>query len=447
MKRRNFLKKSGLSTAGLLSVPGFFSNNINPGFNLNLLTDKKTYFGDGRDWFVNKRFGMFVHWGLYSIPGWNEQHLYRMQLERSEYKELTRQWNPIDFDPDHWLDILEETGMEYLCVTTKHIDGFCLWDTKYTDFNTMNTPYGKDIIGMISEACHRRNIPLCLYYSVADLTHPNYPHEGRLFQWDKPLPGDQPNLQKYIEFLRNQIRELCTNYGTIHGIWWDCGMFLDYRNPDINNMIRELQPNAVINDRGFDDGDFSTPEREYFADEKREFNKLVEACQSVGMESWGYRTNEDYYTHRHLIRSIDKYFARGANYLLNVGPDYRGNIPPKQKEILSVIGNWHHTVRESFDDALPAPDLISNKDVMITKKDNIIYVHANTDLKGNVIKLSPISKAPKEAILLNTGENIDFEIEFLPSEWREKKKHLRLCNLPVNEMCDTVMIIKLIFEQ
>src|SRR5579863_5108322 len=125
-------------------------------------------FGDGRDWWFQKRFGMFVHWGLYAIHGYHEQEQWRLRVPRNEYVKLQQQWNPVKFDPDAWLDLAAQAGMKYVCLTSKHHDGFCLWDTKQTAYNTMNTPYGKDVVRMLSDACHRRGVPLCLYYSVAD---------------------------------------------------------------------------------------------------------------------------------------------------------------------------------------------------------------------------------------------------------------------------------------
>ena len=136
-------------------------------------------FGDGRDWFFKKRFGMFIHWGLYAIPAWHEQILWRGNMKRVEYETLIDDFNPSNFNPHSWLDILESVGMEYLCITTKHHDGFCLWDTKYTQYNVMNTPYKRDVIGQLSEACHQRGINLGFYYSLPDWHHPNYP--GHLF--------------------------------------------------------------------------------------------------------------------------------------------------------------------------------------------------------------------------------------------------------------------------
>ena len=218
-------------------------------------------FGDGRDWFLEKRFGMFVHWGLYAIPAWHEQHQWRGQMERSEYGKPAAQFNPTKFDPEVWLDVMQGAGIEYICLTTKHHDGYCLWDTKQTDFKVTNSPYGKDILALLAASCQRRKIPFCLYHSVVDWHHPNYPNQGRSHELAGSLPGDEPDMDRYTEFLRAQVRELCTEYGKIHGFWWDMNV-TGIRDTSINEMIRELQPDAIINNRGFDEGDFGTPERD-----------------------------------------------------------------------------------------------------------------------------------------------------------------------------------------
>jgi alpha-L-fucosidase len=335
--------------------------------------------------------------------------------------------------------------MKYICITTKHHDGFCLWDTRQTAYNTMNTPYKKDIIGMLADACHRRKIPLCLYYSIADWHHPSYPNLGRHHELP-PQPQDNPDWDKYMKFLNAQVRELCTNYGEIHGFWWDMNV-PEHHDPTVNQMIRELQPNAVINNRGFDEGDFGTPERDFERDDSIAFNRLTEACQSVGIESWGYRKDEDYYTDRHLMRSIDRYLARDANYLLNVGPTAEGIFPDESMAILKRVGKWYHSVKESLENVEPASTLTTNRNVMLTRRGQDLFVHLNKDASGNVVKLKPINVAPLKATLLNDGSNVDFAVRFTPSEHNEQKAYLSLINLPVNEMCNTVPVVKLEFDR
>lgn len=451
MKRRDVLKTA--AAMSVLPIIAPFANALEIKSEENEL--KKTVpfpgkikrFGDGRDCFFETRYGLFVHWGLYSIPGWHEQHQWRARVPRNEYVKLAPQWNPTKFNPEQWLDLMEEAGMKYLTVTTKHHDGFCLWNTQQTKFNTMNTPYKKDVLGMLAEACHKRNIPLCLYYSIVDWNHPNYPNLGRHHELP-PQPQDSPDWEQYMEFLKAQVRELCTNYGEIHGFWWDMNV-PQYKDNTINAMIRRLQPKAVINNRGFDEGDFGTPERDFdhAAAETRSFSRPTEACQSVGMESWGYKKDEDFYTDRHLMSSIDRYLARDANYLLNVGPNADGLIPSESAAILRRIGNWKKTVDEAFLDVQLDSELVSSSDVLVTKREQTVYIHLNKLPVGSGLKLNPINVMPTNAVLLNTGKPIECVVNLCPGDHVSQQPYLRLRNLPVNEMANTVLVARLEFDR
>jgi len=443
MNRREMIKTASAFAAAPVFYPGSMIPVID---SLAVLPVKR--FGDGRDWFFERRFGMFIHWGLYSIPAWHEQHQWRARVPRAEFVKLADQWNPRKFNPDKWLDLMETAGMKYITITTKHHDGFCLWDTKLTRFNTMNTPFKQDIIGMLSDSCHKRGVPLCLYYSIADWNHPSYPNQGRHHELAGPEPGDKPDWDRYMEFLKGQVKELCTNYGELHGFWWDMNV-PQYKDPSINAMIRKLQPKAVINNRGFDDGDFGTPERDYesTSNDAKELERPAEACQSVGMESWGYKKDEDYYTDVHLARSIDRYLARDANYLLNAGPTAEGIIPEVSAAILKRLGKWYHSVEESFENVDPATGLISSRDALITRRGNTIYVHFHKGITGNGFKLKPLNILPERAILLNNGKPVDCIVNLCPSDHLEQKPYLRLRNLPANKMANTVMVIKLEFGE
>ncbi|MCC6446488.1 MAG: alpha-L-fucosidase [Armatimonadetes bacterium] len=405
-------------------------------------------FNDARDWFFEKRFGLFVHWGLYAVPGWHEQHLYRKGMRRSDYAALIGRFNPVRFDPDAWLDLAEEAGMEYVCFTAKHIDGFCMWATDETPYNVMNTPYARDILAALAEACHRRGFPLCLYYSIVDEHHPSYPNAGRAYELPAPDPGDDPDEERYMAFLTRQVRELCTRYGEIGGFWWDANI-LGRRDPSVNAMIRSLQPGAVINDRGFDEGDFGTPERDY-ADSAREmarFETPVEACQSVGSQSWGYRADEDYYTDAHLIRHIDRILSKGGNYLLNVGPRPDGTFPEGPVAILRRLGAWYRSVRESFIGCEPASGLASNRDVLLTRRGDTLYVHLHREPPATAVLLHPIERLPYRAVLLNTGQPVEADVEALPGcHHLTPNRCLRLKNLPVNGITAAGYVIRLDFE-
>ncbi|WP_299516335.1 alpha-L-fucosidase [Mucilaginibacter sp.] len=447
MKRRTLLK----STAGLVAT-SLLSNKLiaaastikQPSFMP--VPDEIRKFGDGRDWFFDARFGMFIHWGLYAIPAWHEQYQWRARVPRKEYMKLAQQWNPAKFDPDHFIDLAEQAGMKYICITTKHHDGFCMWDTKQTTYNTMNTPYKKDIIKLLADACHKRKMPLCFYYSIVDWNQPNYPNQGRSHELPA-VEGDSPDLDKYLEFLKEQVKELCTNYGEIHGFWWDMNV-TGHKDPSINAMIRKLQPAAVINNRGFDGGDYGTPERDLNVTAAiTGFTNPTEACQSVGMESWGYRKDEDYYTAKFLMQSIDSYLTRGGNYLLNVGPTAEGLIPKPAADLLQQIGKWYKPVKESLVGVTLANGLLPNKNIQLTKRGNTLYVHFSKDIIGNGIKLKPISMMPKTAILLNNGKPIACVVNLSPSDHAEQKAYLRLRDLPVEALLDTVLIAKLEFDR
>jgi alpha-L-fucosidase len=405
-------------------------------------------FGDGRDWFFERRFGLFVHWGIYSVGGWHEQHQFRKRLSRAAYAPFMSQFNPAKFDPEAWLDLAQEAGMGYLTFTTKHIDGFCLWDSQQTDYKVTRTPYAKDTLAKLAEACHKRKFPLCLYYSCADMHHRNYPNAGRSYELREPEPGDQPDLPRYLEYVKAQVRELCTNYGEIHGFWWDANV-LKHRDPSFNALIRQLQPKAVINNRGYDDGDFGTPERDWDAsvNTKAQFEAPVEACQAVGYQSWCWREDEDRYSDAHLIRSIQKVLSKGGNYLLNVGPKPDGTIDVESAATLRRIGAWLRPVRESLFDAEPASALTSNRDVVLTRRANTLYVHLIKEPEASSVFLHPLADLPRRATLLNTGEPVAFDVADLPRlHGQTPDRCLRLKRLPVNDRHTAGWAIKLDFE-
>lgn len=405
-------------------------------------------FGDGRDWFFSHRFGLFIHYGLYSIPAWHEQIQWRKVIPRHEYAPLIHQFNPIKFNPDAWLDVAQAAGMSYICVTTKHHDGFCMWDTQQTQYNIMQTPYGQDFLRLLADACHRRNMPLCLYYSVVDWRQPNYPNQNRSHELAAPETGDDPDINRYLTFLKAQVRELCTQYGEISGFFWDMNV-TGVHDASINAMIRSLQPNAVINDRGFDEGDYGTPERDYDPgiNEAHRFSRPTEACQSVGIESWGYKSDEDYYTPLHLKRSIAASMAKGGNYLLNIGPMADGTLPIIAVEKLRDIGAWWQSVREAFEDTEPASQLTDTRDVLLTRRGNTIYVALQRPPATQRVLLKPITQSPRSAILLNTGAEVECAVDFIPTQFQEKQAFLRLRNLPLHLLDTSVPVIKLEFDQ
>ena len=400
-------------------------------------------------WFSRRRLGLFLHFGLYSIEGWHEQDQMRRRIPRAQYEKLIARFSPTAFDPTGILDLAERVGMEYVCLTTKHHDGFCLWDTRQTDFNVMQSPYGRDIVAELADACHARNFPLGFYSSVADWHHRNYPNQGRHHELEKPEPGDDPDWDQYMEFLRAQVRELCTNYGDVRHFSWDINV-PEVVDPTVNEMVRSLQPNIVINDRGFDGGDFGTPEREYQRDDTESctrFDRPTEACNSVGTQSWGYRKDEDYYTSQFLMKQINAMMGKGAHYLLNAGPDSNGRIPDTAADILQEIGVWYKQTRESFSDTEPCSELTTNRQVLLTRRGSTLYVHLEIPIQSDAVLLPPLSSLPSTATVLNTGDELECSIDVVPIHWKTRSQVLRVKEIPRTLLAgNDVVILKLEFD-
>ncbi|HBC89199.1 MAG TPA: glycoside hydrolase [Lentisphaeria bacterium] len=398
------------------------------------------HFGDGRDWFFENRYGMFIHWGLYSIDGWHEQVQWRRRIPKAEYVKRVAKFNPVKYDPDEWMRLAKESGMDYVIFTTKHHDGFCMWDTKETDYNIMRTPYGKDVLAMLAKSCRKYGIKLCLYYSCPDWHHPNSINHGGDHELLKQNPGDEPDIRKYISFVKRQATELCSNYGKIYGFFWDIPPRV--KDPSINRLLRKLQPGIMINDRGYDKGDYDTPERKVPAG--GEFSRPTEACQSVGDQSWGYREGEDYYTRRFLMQSIAKIMSMGGNYVLNVGPKPDGTIPKEASAILKDIGKWYRRVKPAIT-AESSSKYLDHENFMLTRDGNKLYVVCHKDLPTSGIVLSPIGIMPKSAILLNNGKRLTVKLEVTPKHYRSRP-FIHIQGIPVEKLIDEPLVIKLEFK-
>ncbi len=405
----------------------------------------KKYFNDKRDNFFENRLGLFIHWGIYAVGAWHEQHGYRADVPRDQYARYADQFNPVDFNPRQWLDLAEDMGAKYICFTSKHIDGFCMFDTKYTDFNVMNTPYGKDVLKELADECQKRRFPLAIYYSPIDRNCPFYPSCGNAYENPSFYPEDTPDIDKYLEHMKNQVRELCENYGELYAFWWDGGGHISLKDESLNNLLRELQPGILINNRGLSEGDFRTPERDWYdyVNSDTFFEVPTEACQSIGTESWGYRADEDYYSKRYLMESMVKILAKGGNYLLNAGPMANGCFPEEAKNILRKIGNWYGRIREAVDGTIPYVCGLENKDVLLTQKNDSIYVHLYKYPKSHVVWLKPLDKKPKRAILLNDGTELEALVDITPSLFKEQKPYLRITKVPVEKFANEVMVVKL----
>lgn len=392
-------------------------------------------------------FGMFIHWGFYAITGLQEQALARFDMDNAEYEALMHQFDPVDYDPEKWVLLAKKAGMKYICFTTKHHDGFCMWDTKQTDYNIMNTPYGKDTLKMLADACKKHGIKLSLYYSNPDWHHPYGYNPASSHQW-KVKYKDTVDIDKYREFVKAQVTELLTGYGEIYSFFWDIPPRIE--DPSMNELVRKLQPGIYINDRGWDKGDFSTPEREYEAAATKRFTRMTEANNSVGQQSWGYRSNEDFYTKRHLCCAVDRYMAMGASYLLNIGPDAKGVITPEYEEKLMAVAEWYNRMQgclecaeeDTFDYA------IRHNEYVATKKNGKTYLHFYNGLISSSVALAKFPNLPKSVKLMNSGKALPFDNIFLPEFFdgnvgRPTVKSLHIHSIPADEYVSEPIVIEI----
>ena len=402
----------------------------------------KEYFHDKRDWFLQKRFGLFIHWGIYAQGGLHEQEEWRYNVPKEKYEKYVTTFNPEKFEPARWLDLCQECGMEYLVFTAKHHDGFCMWDTRLTPYNIMNTPYKKDICAMLAEECHKRKFPLQFYYSCVDWHQVTYPNLGRHHEiTTDPALHD---YDAYMEFLKGQIRELCTNYGEIHGIWWDMNV-PESEDPSVNDMIRKLQPSAVINNRGYGPGDYATPERQC-QDDITPFAKPVEACESIFMHSWGYNKGGDLFSNADLEEKIALYTGLGGNFLLNAGPMPDGTIDPASAAKLKNIGCWYNKVKDALR-AEPCPIPLEPKygSMICTGGGKVLNLILHKAPRGTNLRIAGIEVEPEEAILLNTGKKLSTTLT--PSTYAlTLPPGLRVREIPVDELAGEVMVIQLRFK-
>ena len=390
-------------------------------------------------WYPKAGLGMFVHWGIYAVDGYHEQQRMRQRLGRAEYAERVKGFTAAKFDPDRWIDVAESAGAEYIVFTAKHHDGFCMWDTRTTDFKVTNSPAKRDVLRELADACRRRGMKLGLYYSNPDWNHPNAYNPKSTHQVP-PEAGDVPDLEKYREYVKTQIAELLTDYGEIVCLFWDIPTKVPA--PEMDEMVRRLQPGIRINDRGWGNvGDYSTPERGL--PDGAAFTRPTEACDSVGAQSWGYRANEDYHTLGYLTSAIDRTLARGGNFLLNVDPKADGTIPPESAALMAGVGNWYRKVRESYGGVESVTGLVADARCIVTKRDNALYLHYADGLDATGVDLKPMKKRPKSVTLLNTGVPLEFAVETMPRNWDGAGESLHLRGMPVNALAGESVVIRL----
>jgi len=325
-----------------------------------------------REWFQDAKFGLFIHWGVYSVVGDGEWVMNNMKMPIGEYEKLTSQFNPTKFDAAEWVRIAKSAGMKYITITSKHHDGFAMWDSKVSDYNiAKSTPYKKDVLKLLADECHKQNVKLFFYHSHLDWHHPEYYPWGQTgHNTGRAKSGD---FNKYLDFMDAQLEELLTDYGPIAGVWFD-GWWdqqikkkgedpkqtkVDWRMRRTYDLIHKLQPAALIGNNHhvppFVGEDFQMFEKDLPGQNTTGFNEAnkpsvlpLESCETIS-KAWGYnKTDKNYKTPKELIHYMVNAAGRNANFLLNVGPMPTGEIQPEFVERLQTIGKWLEKNGESI---------------------------------------------------------------------------------------------------
>ncbi|WP_299669117.1 alpha-L-fucosidase [uncultured Polaribacter sp.] len=400
--------------------------NFNTSFSQNTSEVKKLSDDERMAWWRDAKFGMFIHWGVYSIPGGErdgqickggaEWIMDKLDYTIAEYEKFPKMFNPIKFDADEWVAMAKDAGMKYIVITSKHHDGFGLWDSKVSDYDIMDSsPFKRDVIKELSDACKRAGIIFCFYHSIVDWHHPQA--QGNLFPNYNAGQKDQtivnPEFPKYYEnYLKPQVKELLTNYGDIGVVWFDGDWIADYTTEmgkELYDFIREIQPNTIINNRvdkgrkgmeGMDEdgnfaGDFGTPEQEIPA---TGIDSDWESCMTMN-GSWGYKpSDKNWKSSEKLIQNLIDIVSKGGNFLLNIGPDGLGQFPPESAERLKAIGVWTRENAESIYGASVSP-YDRPEWGRYTAKDVFLYAHVFDWPEDGKLVINRAIK-PRQATLL-----------------------------------------------
>ena len=386
-----------------------------------------------REWFEDSRFGLFVHWGVYSVLGDGEWVMNQQKLSIEEYEKLPSFFNPVDFNPREWVRMAKDAGMKYITITSRHHDGFSMFKTYQNDYNIVDsTPYGKDIMRMLADECHKQGIKIFFYYSTLDWHNNDYFPRGRTGnEIDGRGEGDWNN---YISFMKAQLTELLTNYGPIGGIWFDGHWdqkewdpitkkygkdMVDWHYEDIYKLIHSIQPACLIGNNHhlapIPGEDFQMFERDLpgknttgWGSSEEDIGDLPkEICETIN-GSWGFNLRDrKHKSSKELIHYLIKAAGYGSNLLLNVGPMPNGKIQPTHKKSLKEIGNWLELYGETIYETKQGP-LKPNIDFVSTQKNKIVYVHflnsKQTNYEFNGIENSAI----KSIKYFNTNLDVDY---------------------------------------
>ncbi len=420
VQRRDFLRLAlGATTLPLLSKLSFASS---------YLEDERT------DWYRAAKFGMFIHWGPYSLASveasWPIMVPKSWGISEADYRGLPKRFNPAKFDPDSFVDLARAAGQRYMVFTTKHHDGFCMFDSSYTNYKITNTPYGKDIVAQLAQACEKRGMPLGFYYSPPDMTHPGFRDTSKLARENWNGEPSRPEWPLYLDYMELQLTELLTRYGSVALIWFDgLNMQSKYDGVRFLDLIHKLQPKTLVNDRLGVDADYETPEQfiptaiptkgiKLTGIDPKVSEKLKptipspedfwlwETCMTIG-NTWAYNANDhEYKSSQVLIRSLVEVASRGGNFLLNVGPRPDGTIQPEFQERLRAIGEWLQVNGEAIYETTYGP-VQGVTSVRTTAKNKSIYVHV-FDWPSDVLELAGVEAKVISARLLAGGKPLGF---------------------------------------
>ena len=326
--RRDFLK---LALAGSC-LPLF----PRPGWGAALPCDRTT-------WYRNAKFGMFIHWGPYSQASveasWPIMRPKPGGITEAEYRALPATFNPDKFDPGAFVDLARSAGQQYMVFTTKHHDGFAMFDSSYTDYKITNTPYGRDIVAQLAKACGEDGMPLGFYYSPPDMHHPGFRDTTKLAKENWNGEPQRPEWPSYLAYMQLQLSELLTRYGPVALIWFDGLNHQEkYNGARVIQMIHEFQPATLVNDRIGVDGDYETPEQ--FIPPQGYPGRDWESCMTMN-DTWGFKSfDTNFKSTETLLRNLIDIASKGGNYLLNIGPNSNGVVPAAEVTRLKDMGKW-----------------------------------------------------------------------------------------------------------